>query len=146
MLPVLRSTSALAPMAMSLINRLDSLFDPFAGAEGGFLGQAWSRLPVAMWEDDDHFHVEAELPGVADEDVEVSVQDDTLFIRGQRKPEEGRQYLYNGRWFGRFERVITLPETVHADDAEAKLIDGVLRIDLPKSPEARPKRISFKTS
>ena len=50
-----------------------------------------------------------------------------LFIRGERKPEEGRRYLYNGRSYGRFERVITLPEAVNADEVQATLNDGVLR-------------------
>jgi HSP20 family protein len=69
-----------------------------------------------------------------------------LFIRGERKPEEGRQYLYNGRVWGQFERVITLPEAVDADNVEAELTDGILRVALPKRPEAKPKTIMLKTS
>ena len=69
-----------------------------------------------------------------------------LFIKGERKPEEGRRYLYNGRPYGRFERVVTLPEAVTTDGVQAELKDGVLRIELPKSPEARPRKIALKTA
>jgi len=75
--------------------------------------------------------------------VDVTVHNGLLFIRGERKPEEGRRCLYNGRSYGRFERVITLPEAVKTDDVVAKLTAGVLCIDLPKCPEARPKKITL---
>src|SRR3954452_11028007 len=146
MLPVLRNNSAMAPFATGPINRLDSLFDRVFGDDGGFTGQAWAGAPVAMWEDDDHISIEAELPGVAEKDLDITVHHGMLFTRGERKPEEGRRYLYNGRSYGRFERVITLPEAVNTDEAEATPTDGVLCINLPKSPEARPKKIALKTS
>jgi len=75
--------------------------------------------------------------------VEVTVHNEMLYIRGERKREEGRQYLYNGRTDGRFERAITLPEPVKTDDVRATLTDGVLQVALPKSPEAKPKRIAI---
>jgi HSP20 family protein len=146
MLPVLRNNSVVAPVAAGPINRLDSLFDRVFGDDGGFLGQAWAGAPVAMWEDDDHISIEAELPGVAENDLDITVQNNRLFIRGERKPEEGRRYLYNGRSYGRFERVITLPEAVNTDGVQATLKDGVLCLTLPKSPEARPRKIALKTN
>jgi len=146
MLPVLRNNLAFAPAATGPFNRLDSFFENFFGDDGGFMTQAWSKAPVAMWEDDDHIHVEAELPGVAEKDLDITVHNGMLFIRGERKPEEGRRYFYNGRSFGRFERVITLPEAVNTDEVQATLVDGVLRVDLPKSPEAKPRKIALKTS
>jgi len=147
MLPVLRDNPMSAPVATGpVINRWNSPFDRFFGGDGGFMGQPWSGVPVAMWEDDDHIWIEAELPGVADKDVDITVHNAMLFIRGERKPEEGRRYLYDGRPFGRFERVITLPEAVDTDEVLATLKDGVLHIDLPKSPEAKPKKIALKTS
>jgi len=78
-----------------------------------------------------------------DSDVDVTVHNGMLFIRGERRPAEGRRYLYNGRSFGRFERVITLPEAVKTDDVLATLKDGILSITLPKSPEAKPKKITL---
>jgi HSP20 family protein len=143
MLPVLRNTTPLLPFAPGPMNRLDTFFDRFFGDGPAFEG--WGPgVPISMWEDDDHVYVEAELPGVAQSDVEVTVHNGMLFIRWERKPEEGRTYLYNGRAFGRSERVITLPETIVGDDAKAEMADGVLHITLAKSPTAKPKRIEVK--
>jgi HSP20 family protein len=122
---------------------MDSWFDSFFGDDGGSLGCAWAGMPVALWDDEDHFFIEAELPGVMDNDVDVTVHNGMLFIRGERRPAEGRRYLYNGRSFGRFERVITLPEAVKTDDVQATLKDGILSITLPKNPEAKPRKITL---
>jgi len=145
MLPVLRNTSAWPLTSSYPVNRMDSWFDSFFGNDGGSLSRAWTGMPVAVWDDEDHFFIEAELPGVMDSDVDVTVHNGMLFIRGERRPEEGRRYLYNGRSFGRFERVITLPEAVKTDDVQATLKDGILSITLPKSPEAKPKKITLQT-
>ncbi len=144
MLPVLRHNLPLAPFAADPVNRLNSLLNSFFGDESGFMGQSGSWAPLAMWEDDDHIHIEAELPGMSEEDLEITVHNGMLFLRGERKPVEGRQYLYNGRSYGRFERVVTLPEAVNTDDVQAAMTNGVLCISLPKSPEARPKKITLK--
>jgi len=146
MLPVLRNTSAWTPAYSYPMNRLDTWFDRFLGDDGGSLGRQWAGMPVALWDDEDHFFVEAELPGVMEKDVDVTVHNGTLFIRGERLPEQGRHYLYNGRSFGRFERVITLPEAVQTYDVQATLKDGILSITLPKSPEAKPKKIALRAS
>jgi len=146
MLPVLRNNASWSPMAAGPVNRLDTLFDRFFGEDGGPLAQAWTGAPIAMWQDDDNVYIEAELPGVSDKDVDVTVHNGMLFIRGERKPAEGRQYLYNGRAYGRFERVITLPSAVSTDDVQARLADGLLSVALPKSPEAKPKRIALRTN
>jgi HSP20 family protein len=145
MLPALWNDSALAPIPHGPINRIDSIFDRVFG-EDGLLGTAWRGVPVGMWQDDDHIYVEAELPGMTDQDVDITVHNGMLFIRGERKPSEGRSYLYNGRCYGRFERVVTLPEAVDCESVQAELKDGVLSLTLPKSPEAKPKKITLKTS
>ncbi len=146
MFPVLRSNSTLSAVALGPVNRFDWLLEPFFGGDAGLMDQSWSGGPVAMWEDDDHIYIEADLPGVSDNDVDVTVHNATLFIRGERRPEEGRQYLYNGRSYGRFEQVMALPEAVETDAVEATLANGVLRIDLPKSPDAKPKKIALQAS
>jgi len=146
MFPVHRNNLGPAPVATGPINRLGSLFDQVFGEDDGFLAQAWSGMPVAMWEDDDHLFIEAELPGVSDQDVDITLHNGMLSIRGERKPEEDRRYLYNGRTYGRFEREITLPEAVQSDDVQATLKDGILCLTLPKSPEAKPKKITLRAS
>jgi HSP20 family protein len=149
MLPVLRNTVAGMTPWMTPANRLERLFDRFfddSFFNFGVTPEWGAGVPVALWQDEDHVYLEAELPGLTDQDVDVTVHNGMLFIRGERKPEEGRQYLYNGRAWGRFERVITLPEAVDADNVQAELANGILRVALPKSPEAKPKKITLKTS
>jgi HSP20 family protein len=146
MLPILRNDSVLAPFGAP-INRLDALFDRAFGDDGGAANRprAWSA-PVAMWQDDDHVFVEAELPGLSEGEIDATVHEDMLYIRGERKPEEGRRYLYNGRTYGRFEQVVSLPAAVDADGVRATLADGVLRVSLPKRQDAKPRKIAINAS
>jgi len=145
MLPVLRNNASWTPFAGGTANRLNVFFDRVFGDEAVPWEQAWAGVPIAMWDDEDRVFIEADLPGVADTDVEVTVHNGMLFIRGLRRPEEGRRYLYNARAYGRFERAITLPEAVKTNDVEATLADGVLHVVLPKSPEAKPRKIAVRT-
>jgi HSP20 family protein len=145
MLPMVRNMNAFAPLFGSPV-RMGDWFESVFGNDGAFLTHAGGALPVAVWQDDENVYVEAELPGVAEDDLEVTVHNGTLFLRGERKPVEGRQYLYNGRTYGRFERILTLPESVNADAVKAALANGVLSLTLPKSPEAKPRRITLNAS
>jgi HSP20 family protein len=99
-----------------------------------------------MWADENNVHIEAELPGVEEKDLEITVHGDVLSIKAERRPAEGRNYLYNGRIFGRFERAVALTEAVDTDQIEATLNNGVLYLSLPKKAEARTKKITVKTS
>jgi HSP20 family protein len=130
------------------INRLEGLFDRFFDdTVFGFGTRAVeAALPMSLWHDEDHIYVEVDLPGMTEQDVEVTVHKGVLYLRGERKPEEGRQYLYNGRTYGRFERTITLPDEVDVDAVQAELSQGVLRLTLSKSPETKPRKITLKTS
>jgi HSP20 family protein len=129
------------------INRLEGLFDRlFDDTVFGFGARVEAAAPLSLWQDEDHIYVEADLPGMADEDVEVTVHKGVLFIRGERKPEPDRHYLYNGRAWGRFERAVKLPDEVDAGAIQAELSRGVLRLTMPKSPETRPRKIALKSS
>lgn len=130
------------------INRLEGLFDRFFDEDvvGFGLRPSEAAMPISLWQDDDHIYVEADLPGMNDQDVEVTVHQGVLTIRAERKPEPGRQYLYDGRTWGRFERAISLPDEVNADGVLADLSQGVLRLTMPKSPETKPRKISLRTS
>jgi len=103
--------------------------------------------PVNVREDADAFYVEAELPGLTQEQVQISVTNrNQLTILGERLADESAK----GRWhrrergFGRFQRVLKMPVPVDADKVEAKLEGGVLQLKLPKAEEAKPRRISVK--
>jgi HSP20 family protein len=97
-----------------------------------------------VYEDKDNFVVKAELPGMKKEDIEVSLHDGSLSISGERKSETKHQdaEVYRAeRFFGRFQRTVTLPTAVAADKVKAAYKDGVLTITLPKTEEAKPKQI-----
>ena len=147
MLPAIRNNTTMTPWTTP-INRLEGLFDRlFEDTVFGFNFRTDEPgVPVSLWQDDDQIYVEADLPGMADEDVEVTVHNGVLYIRGERKPEEGRQYLFNGRTWGRFERAITLPDAVDTEAVQAELTRGVLRVSMPKRPETKPRKITLKSS
>jgi HSP20 family protein len=132
----------------SSFDGLSSLFERVFGEDGGELRKVWpqSVLPLSVWQDENSIYLEADLPGVAEKDLEITVDSGVLSIKAQRSDEEGRAYLYNGRAFGRTERAVTLPSDVDSAQVEAKLSNGILHISLPKLPEARPRKIALKTS
>ena len=89
---------------------------------------------------DNEVRVSAELPGMDEKDVEVLVEDGTLTIRGERKSEtEHKDRHFSERYYGPFERSISLPFEVEEDKAEASFRNGVLTVTLPKSAKAEDK-------
>lgn len=85
--------------------------------------------------------VHAELPGVAPADIEVSIRDSMLTVRGEKKAETTREdegKTYSERFFGSFERTIRIPSTVDEEKISAQVKDGVLEVRLPKSRPAEP--------
>jgi len=109
------------------------------------------EAPLTGWapalevhENKDTFTIRAELPGLKREDIDVSLQDGALIISGERKSEkveEGVEVHRQERFYGKFQRALTLPEPVAADKVKADYKDGVLTITLPKTEEAKPKKI-----
>jgi HSP20 family protein len=132
-----------------LRREFESAFGPGAnlrqGHDGGFLSRAWTGVALGVWEDENNIYVEADLPGVAESDLDLTVHEGVLTVKGERKDEAGRAYLYNGRSFGRFERAITLPSEVANDEVHATLVNGVLRVVLAKAAEAKPRKITIRS-
>jgi len=102
---------------------------------------------VDIFERGDDLIIRAEIPGVEKDDIDISVENNTLSIRGQRKREkefdEDRTYRME-RVFGGFVRTFSLPRTVDASRISASYKNGVLELQLPKAEEAKPKRIEIK--
>lgn len=148
--PVLRSESA-NPLAAfhEEMNRLfDDFWRDFDGSFGSF-GLSSSFPRIEMSENDKEFRIEAELPGMDEDDVEVLLHDGVLSIRGEKKSErEDKSRRMSERFYGRFERQIPLPVDVEEDRVNASFKKGVLHITLPKSAESvdRVKRIPIKAS
>ncbi len=89
--------------------------------------------------------VEAALPGVKPEDVEITVENNVLTIKGETRQEvdeQKRNFHRVERRFGAFQRTIGLPTTVKADAIQASLTNGVLRLEIPKAEEVKPRKIS----
>jgi HSP20 family protein len=134
---------------MSIQSELNRLFGrTYAGSEGAATAGAWVPS-LDIHETQDRFVVTVELPGIAPEEVDLSVEDSTLTIRGERKfygdvPEEAFHRVE--RRFGPLSRQITLPQTADANRVEASFDRGVLTVEVHKAEQARPKKISIKAS
>ena len=107
--------------------------------------QGPERLPVAVdvHETDEVYFISAMLPGVESDDLDIQVRERMLTLKGEVKAEqeEGIEYLLRERPSGRFFRELRLPEPVDAEKIKAKLANGILTIEAPKSEEARPRTI-----
>jgi HSP20 family protein len=93
----------------------------------------------------DAFVFKADLPGVEEKDLDITVTEDRITVSGKRESEqrnEGERFFTFERQYGAFSRSFTLPEGVNAEGVNAELRDGVLTLRLPKRPESQPKRIS----
>ncbi len=126
---------------------LDRLFDGFFGPES-FLSSVRPFPPVNLWEDRERMYLEAEVPGLTMDDLEITIQGNELTIRGTRRPADGEKVVYHRqeRGAGEFTRFLTLPIEVDADRVEATLKDGVLTIAMPKSEHAKARKINVKTA
>ena len=98
-----------------------------------------------MVETADDFVVTVDLPGVNQDDVDLSVADNVLTIKGEKKggsESEESNYYRKESWEGSFQRTVSLPQGVDADNVHAEMKDGVLSITLPKREEAKPRKIN----
>jgi len=134
----------------SLRDEIDRLFEgPLAElAHSSQLLSGWTPA-FDVYEDKDNFYVRAELPGMKKEDIELSMHNGSLSISGERKSDEKlkeAEVYRTERFFGRFQRTITLPTQVAVDKIKAQYQDGLLSVTLPKAEEAKPKHIDVKVS
>lgn len=123
---------------------LDRVFDTFwTGDQEPQNVRPWSPA-IDISETPDAYLVAAELPGVEKEDVKVTVLENRLFIKGEKKQEarEEKQNIHRvERAYGAFSRSFDLPRAVQAEKITAAYKDGVLRVSVPKAEEAKPKQI-----
>ena len=128
--------------------RMNRLFNEMLGAwpygtEGNAISSAWMP-PVDVFEDKEGIKLVAELPGVKGDDVKISLENNTLTLRGEKKQvaEETIEKVHRyERTYGSFERTFTLPSTVDSEKIQASFEDGVLTVILPKVEKAKPREI-----
>lgn len=127
-------------------DEIDRFFESPLSRTSEFLG--WTPA-FDVYEEKDKYIVKAELPGMKKEDINVSLHDGNLIISGERKSEtksEGTEVYRAERYFGKFQRSVSLPPTVAAGKVAAEYKDGVLTVTLPKSEEAKPRQIEVNVS
>jgi len=132
----------------SLRDELNRLFDFALPTRDSGLFSGWTPA-LDVYDEKDNFVVKAELPGLKKEDIDINVHNGVLTISGERKQEAERkegQTFRSERYFGRFQRSVTLPAAVDVTKVKASYKDGILSIDLPKAEEAKPKQIAISVS
>jgi HSP20 family protein len=159
--PVPVKQSAPAPATpdiwRSLRTEMDRLFDNFTSRFGvaPFFQTRFDTslsLPspaVDITEEEGAFNVSAEVPGMSEKDINVSLSGDTLTIKGekrQEREEKGDNRYLSERSYGAFQRSFSLPEDVDREKIAASFAKGVLTVTLPKSAKAAPKKIEVKAA
>ena len=134
----------------SLHNEMGRIFgDLFAPHEDGTDAEETSWMPtVDISETENGYEIRAELPGVSEDDVNVSITDNVLTVKGEKRQEaetEGKNYHRVERRYGNFQRRFTLPSEVETDDIKAEFSDGVLTLAIPKPEAVKPTEIPITT-
>lgn len=133
--------------------RFDQFFDRAFGeflaplAEGEEISRGSWNPAIDIYETDESVTLNAELPGLTKNEVNISLEDNTLSLSGERKFEkkvEKENYHRIERAYGSFTRSFTLPSNVVTDKVEASFKNGVLTVVLPKSEDAKPRKIAIK--
>ncbi len=132
---------------ISLREAMNSLLEESFVRPRAAVNSFTSGMAVDLRETDDAYVVETALPGCKPQDVDISVLGDILKIKAETKvsaERESEQWLLRERRFGTFERSLTLPSKVRAEEADASFNDGVLTVTLPKAEETEAKSITVK--
>lgn len=129
-------------------HEMDGLLAQFFGTEDGGQEGAMFAPRANVAETEREYEITLDLPGLKPEEVNVELKENQLWVSGERRheaEEKGKTYHRIEQAYGRFRRVIPLASQVKTDAIEAEYRDGVLRITVPKSEAAQPKRIEVKS-
>ena len=125
-----RVASTLPEPFETMARQMDRVFGEIPDGVTSTVPQA----PAALWEDDQSVCLEIEVPGLREEDLQITVQDGRLLIAGERKaPQRSGKCWFNEHKYGRFERLIALSDTIDTDSIQAELADGVLHLSCRRS-------------
>lgn len=136
------------------VDRTLAAMEDFRRRVERFLGNGSSAVSTATWprvniyDTGQAFELKAELPGLTEQEIDVSLNQDVVTVSGQRKPDEPEGYSIHRqeRAPARFSRSFTLPCRIDRENVEAKLKDGILTVTLNKAPESKPRQITVTTA
>jgi len=130
---------------VALQNRMNSLFQDFArNGENELVTAAGFVPPVDIYEDEHKLVLKIEIPGMRQEDLDVRMENNTLTVKGERNfQSEGKEENFHRveRRYGSFYRAFTVPNTVSPEGIKAEYDAGILRLELQKKPESKPRQI-----
>jgi len=124
------------------------VFDAVTGTDDTRSLSGGGFPPLNVTQDNDNFYVHAEVPGMKPSDLSVSALRNRVTVSGKREIREengGSSYHRKERAEGEFNRTITLPTEVAVDKIEARCVDGILTLTLPKVEETKPRKIAVRT-
>jgi HSP20 family protein len=157
-LPIgLLGLGGLSPFSLMrrMLEDMDRMFEGLGSARAGLEGSTGGFAPIwspaiDVVERDDRFVVRADVPGLSPDDIRLEVRDGALVLEGERKQEievEGKEGVYRSeRMYGRFARMIPLPEAADLDKVAARFENGVLEVEIPLREDAQRRRIEIQSS
>jgi HSP20 family protein len=132
---------------ISLRQAMDRLFEDSFVRFPHLSGDGVREFPIDVYQTKKDLVVKAALPGVKPEEVDITITDDAVTIKGEHAEEQETKeddYLYRERYYGAFSRSVAIPVKVKGDKAEATFEEGVLTLTLPKAEEIKPRQIKIK--
>jgi HSP20 family protein len=132
---------------MNLRSEIDRLFDQSMNLDWPTERPIFGELAIDLSETDDNYLVQASIPGIDPNNLEISVTNNVLTVKGEfqeEKDEEGKQWHIRERRSGSFSRSVRFPILVEANKVVAEYENGVLNLTVPKAEEVKPKRIAIK--
>jgi HSP20 family protein len=131
---------------VSLREAMDRLFEDSVIKPTTWTGLSAGQIavPVDLWETNDAYHLRADLPGLAPEDIDINVTSESVAIAGETKPQQdvtNDGWLRQERRVGKFQRAFTLPVQIDPDKVQATFTNGVLELVVPKADQVKPRTI-----
>lgn len=134
----------------NMFENLNPMFEFFRPTLPTFFEREWMNIPMDVYEKDDFLYIRAFLPGVPVENLDVMIDNYVLTIKGEAmvnvKPEEKVNFYVRELFYGKFERVLRLPETVNVEKVETEFANGILTVWMPLHtlPKVEPKKLMIR--
>ncbi|MCP4747411.1 MAG: Hsp20/alpha crystallin family protein [Desulfobacteraceae bacterium] len=128
-------------------NDFDSIFNNFFAPDTEYASKTAEWNPaVDIYENEDTYVIKAELPGMKKDEITIDVKERKLILKGERQSEneeKKEKYHYKERIYGKFQRIFILPQETNPETINAEYKDGVLKVQIPKPQEPKPKQIAI---